>query len=179
MEQLSISSALGLAVHGCAAGLHHNTVSISFQSPVASPYFHSHLYFFCLQQATHLFHTLFQRCIEILPTPPTPCFLAFSPGDHLGPPSPSSSPYLAVVLSPSTHHSLISISPKVIWVEHISHHPLLPQSLLKPLWRNSYLKIPPVLPFWLDLSLILLIPPLPPSFFHSPLAVLLTFPQSF
>lgn len=74
-----------------------------------------------------------------------PCFLAFSLRTtlaHLA----LFFPLLAVILSPFTHHSFISISPKVIWVEHISYLPLLPQSLLKPPRRHSYLKIHPFFP---------------------------------
>lgn len=67
-----------------------------------------------------------------------------------------------------THHSFISISPRVIWVERISYLPCLRQSLQKPLRHHSYLKIHPFPPFRPYPSLKLLVSPSPPYFFfHS------------
>lgn len=125
---------LSLAVDGFTAGPHHTTVSVSFYSLVASHRLHTFLSYSIsamhINTSTPSFH---------------PCFLAFSVRTTLAHLS-LFFPLLAVILSPFTHHSFISISPKVIWVEHISYLPLLPQSLLKPLRRHSYLKIHPFFP---------------------------------
>ena len=131
---------------------------------VASPHFHICSMFVSVANTTlaNLFSTtLFKPGIWIPPMPPSTLvslsfrttwaylYLLFA--------------LLSVILSPFTHHSFISISPKMVGVEHLlsSPPPSIPSetSEVPFVSQNSY-----VLSFWLYPSPRLLVSP--PSFFQ-------------